>query len=226
MSMHCSPKIITDNLLVYLDAANQKSYPNYGLNKWGDLSRNGNHFFMQGNLINDTKSFLFPGNTANYFYSEQITNPITELTVEIWTYSNTNTTSDALYSFVSNDSITIYHGITDQSNLTMYGPNSSIASNKSILNDQWNHVVRTSRRSTGVEKLYLNGTIEYQGILDPNINFNQMGFVLLGQRPINGVLDVNYSYAGKIAIFKIYSKVLTDNEIKQNFNALKGRFFL
>ena len=70
MSIHCNPKIISKNLLVYLDAANQKSFPKYGLDKWGDISDQGNHFFMWGNLSNINDSFLFTGNTTNYFSSD------------------------------------------------------------------------------------------------------------------------------------------------------------
>ena len=34
------------------------------------------------------------------------------------------------------------------------------------------------------------------------------------------------NFDGKVAIARVYDKVLTDNEIVQNYNALKGRFGL
>jgi hypothetical protein len=47
MAFNYSPKIITDGLVLYLDAANPKSYVS-GSTTWGDLSRGGNN----GTLVN------------------------------------------------------------------------------------------------------------------------------------------------------------------------------
>jgi hypothetical protein len=40
--MYTGPKIVTDGLVLYLDAANTKSYPVSGT-AWNDLSGNGNN---------------------------------------------------------------------------------------------------------------------------------------------------------------------------------------
>lgn len=45
--MYTGPNIVTDGLVLYLDAANTKSYPGSGTT-WNDLSGNGNN----GTLIN------------------------------------------------------------------------------------------------------------------------------------------------------------------------------
>lgn len=226
MSIHCNPKIISKNLLVYLDAANQKSFPKYGLDKWGDISDQGNHFFMWGNLSNINDSFLFTGNTTNYFSSDRFDNhPTTELSVEMWILPNVNSTGDAFYSFISENSTDINHYISDQSNLTISGPNYTVTTGKSIIDGSWKHLIRTSIRNTGIEKLYINGTLEFEEVLSPSINFNQNGVILLGEKPnVSGILDSNYAYSGNIAIFKLYNKALNEDEVKQNFNALKGRF--
>lgn len=47
MAFHYSPKIVTDGLVMYLDAANTKSYVS-GSTSWNDISRGGNN----GTLIN------------------------------------------------------------------------------------------------------------------------------------------------------------------------------
>ena len=51
MGYNFSPKIVTDGLVLYLDAANPKSYVS-GSTTWRDLSRGGNN----GNLINGSFS--------------------------------------------------------------------------------------------------------------------------------------------------------------------------
>ena len=233
MSIHCNPKIVSKNLLVYLDAANKKSYPKYSLEYWGDISDQGNHFTMYGNLVNDTNSFLFPGNTSNYFYSAEFDNhPINELTVEMWVLPDLNSNGDVFYSFIhsENDMVSIIHSISisNQLNLVITGPNFNIETDVSILDNTWKHLVRTSSRNTGVEKIYVNGILKFEDILNPTNNFNENGVILLGEKPniINGVLDSDSAYSGELAIFKIYTKVLTEDEIKQNFNALKGKFIL
>lgn len=225
MSIHCNPKIINSNLFTYLDAANQKSYPKLGPNNWGDMSNRGNHFTMQGNLSNDSLAFRFVGNNTNYFSSENFIHPTSELTIEMWLLPTADTAGDAFYSFASENPSGVYHYMADQSNLTIFGPNFSISTGISILDNTWKHVVRTSLRTTGTEKVYVNGVLEYEGTLSPSITFNQVGYILLGQKPnSSGFLDSAYSYNGKMSIFKLYNKVLTDEEVKQNFIALKGRF--
>lgn len=63
MSFNYSPKIVTDGLVLYLDAANTKSYVS-GSTIWNDLSRNN----FNGSLINtptfnsqNSGSILFDG---------------------------------------------------------------------------------------------------------------------------------------------------------------------
>ena len=226
MSVHCSPKIVTENLLIYLDAANQKSYPKYGLDKWGDMTKNGNHFSMQGNLTNDTESFIFTENIDNYFSSSNLIHPASELTIEMWVLPDTNSTGDAFYSFISENPTGVNHYLANQSNLTIFGPNFSLTTGISILDQGWTHVVRTSLRSTGTEKIYINGDIRYENSLSATIPFSTSGYFLLGQRPgSGGTLDTAYAYAGKIAIFKVYNTVLIDDAIKENFIALRRRFY-
>ena len=228
MTICCSPKIIKNNLLIYLDAANQKSYPKYGLNKWGDISKNGNHFFMQDTVNHSVDSFIFDGTLENRFNSETLINhPTNELTIEMWLLPDINSTGDAFYSFTSDNPIGLYHYLANQSNLTIFGPNNSVNTGISLSTTTWTHLVRTSLRNTDVEKIYINGILEYEGSLGTLATFNQTGYFILGQKPnITGQLDPNYSFSGKMSIFKLYNKVLTTDEIKQNFNGLKGRFNL
>ena len=50
MGLHHSPRIVTDGLILCLDAADKNSYPGSG-NTWYDLSGNGN----DGILVNNPK---------------------------------------------------------------------------------------------------------------------------------------------------------------------------
>ena len=57
MPSSIGPKIVDENLIFYVDAANEKSYPGSG-NTWFDLSGSGNHAELSGTWSHDT------GNTA------------------------------------------------------------------------------------------------------------------------------------------------------------------
>ena len=90
MAFNYSPKIVTDGLVLYLDAANTRSYPGTGTT-WSDLSRSGNN----GSLINGPTfnsgnggSIVFDG--VNDYTSLNFINPFQE-TIIIWVKSNTAT---------------------------------------------------------------------------------------------------------------------------------------
>lgn len=226
MSTHCNPKVVTNNLILYLDAANQKSYPMNDSTYWYDMTKTNNRFSMIGNLTLDDESFLFPGNISNYFISaDNLTHELSKLTIEMWVLPNFDSGETSLYSFISTDATITHHYISNPSNLTIAGPFAPVSIDKSILDNKWKQVVRTSSRNTGEEQIYVDGIKVFDEILSPTINFTQIGNILLGQRPSNsGVLNPLFSYYGKIAVFKLYNTVLSDNDVKQNFNALKGRF--
>ena len=86
MAFNYSPKVVTDGLVLYLDAANPKSYVS-GSTTWGDLSRGGNN----GTLVNGPTfdggnggSIVFDGVND---YGTVPTNPLlitTEFTKSIW----------------------------------------------------------------------------------------------------------------------------------------------
>jgi len=70
MSYRNGPKIVTDGLIAYLDAANTKSYPSSGT-IWYDLSKNENHgTISSGEFVSgDFGGYLRnSGNTSNAFY--------------------------------------------------------------------------------------------------------------------------------------------------------------
>ncbi len=82
MSLHHSPRIVTDGLVLYLDAANPKSYPGTGTS-WYDLSGNGNNGTLVNGIgydSNNRGSMVFDG--VDDFISINYTNSIE--TMSIW----------------------------------------------------------------------------------------------------------------------------------------------
>ena len=93
MAFSYSPKIITDGLVLYLDAANPYSYVS-GSTAWNDISRGGNN----GTLINGPTfsieslgSIVFDG-TNDYVAATNLTGSTTNsFTLETWVnFTNAN----------------------------------------------------------------------------------------------------------------------------------------
>lgn len=60
MAFNRGPNIVTDGLVLALDAGNIKSYPGSG-NIWSDLSRNGNNGILQNNVSYNDGYLTFDG---------------------------------------------------------------------------------------------------------------------------------------------------------------------
>ena len=79
------PTFTEDGLIVNLDARNSNSYSGSG-NTWSDLSGNGNHFTIQGQMPhNSTDGFTFQsGQTSNYPYINNFQHPTSAFTDELY----------------------------------------------------------------------------------------------------------------------------------------------
>ena len=80
----------------------------------------------------------------------------------------------------------------------------------------------TQTAGTSVAKIYVNGILEstsptYTGVTISNYVWP----FSLGNHSVS-----RYPFVGSISCFKLYNRILTDLEILNNFNALKGRFGL
>jgi hypothetical protein len=110
------------------------------------------------------------------------------------------------------DSITQFYGNAGSNNNPYVGV-SSPATPRSV----WS--VLCAVRSTTEFKWYLNGSLS-------NTSSNPYG--VLANTPAN--INIGYGYAGfwqgDMAMVTAYTRALTDAEVAQNFNAIRGRFNL
>lgn len=111
------------------------------------------------------------------------------------------------------------------SNSDRYGLTSTQTTNLGLLNN-WKHYVFEMRSDVSYtnNKIYVNG--EEQSLsqvagteLSGTRSFNNGNGRIAGWRANN-----NYRMPMDCAIFKVYNRALTASEVKQNFNALRGRF--
>lgn len=228
MGVSYSPKIVTDGLVLALDAANPKSYPGSGTT-WNDLSGNGNN----GTLVNgptfdsgNNGSIVFDGVNDRVDITS-FTSLSQNLTFSLW-FNPTSLPSlsniNVLYSIAETETIRLYKNSNFQENnlawLVYYDRvNESIGAvlpQYTYTTGVWTNTVMTLNES-GQYKVYING----------NLFSTQNPSNFVRWKLPTGLLRISSTtFPGKTSTFNITEKVLTQQEVLQNYNATKGRFGL
>jgi hypothetical protein len=233
MSFSYSPKIITDGLVLYLDAANAKSYVS-GSTTWRDISRGGNNgTLVNGPTFNTSNggSIVFDGvdDYVDCDTASSLNDALTGLTVSVWYKVGTKRTEIIAENGTSFTTNTFYIAQEDANNLSFAIANPSgqyqrIFGNTSYTIGTWYNFVGVW--SSGSSLLaYINGQDTSQALLSPFGNLISVrsgnSNLFIARRP-GGSL---YS-SGTISQFSIYNRSLTAQEIQQNYNATKTRYGL
>jgi hypothetical protein len=205
-----SPRIVTDGLVLCLDAGNTKSYPGSGTT-WTDLSGNGNDgtltngpTFDSGNL----GSIVTDGSNDFIQTSAQMFNPNSNFSVSFFVK---RTGSGSLIANTSNGSFQIQLS-GSLSVLDSFIVNLFTFTNVTVVNT-WYNLCLT--RSGNLYTLYRNGSVF--GSFSSSNSFTR-GPNVLGK-------NVNSEFwGGHYGVVLCYNKALTAAEITQNYNALKGRY--
>lgn len=228
MALAHSPRIVTDGLVLALDAANKKSYPGSGTT-WFDLSGRGNHAslvngptfsnsFMGGILTDGSNDYI----DTNYFLPNSnftVTCVIKRVGISYWNPIWANEIYNSglgYYAFFGNaTTFTFTKSLSAQDSVTISqsgAPNIYTIS----LSDAGN--------GTGTSSVYLNGTLLRSQIL--TLSSTSTKTVKISTRHSNDGTGIVDTRSNEVYVFSVYERVLTPSEIRQNFNALRGRFGL
>ena len=226
--------IVTDGLVLYLDAANTKSIVS-GSTTWNDLSRGGNN----GTLISGSTfdsgnggSLVFDG-SSNYVLGDTVLEPQNNaLSISTW-FKPTGPPSN------NNDS---YGGVvlvnTNQANIS-YALGYSWANQCVSFNTKVNDLLTSSNNSVlrnsisyitaifnGSQQLiYLNGQLLTSRAYTIPLSYLSSGdrFFRIGQWGASGFPR---NFNGRIYQMSMYNRALSSQEILQNYNATKARYGL
>jgi len=229
MATKYSPKIITNGLVLSLDAANNKSYPRSGTT-WTDLSGNSN----TGTLTNGPSfnganggSIVFDGvddyisGTNNS--SLQLLN---DLTIGAWVkLGSGGNANQGIFEKMVNTGYSGY-GITRQDDYFKFwtGSGGTFAYTNSNITyssgNNWYYVV--GRRMAGNNRLFINSILQTDSQSPP---LSDSGEVYVIGRYYSNIANTFY-FVGNIAHVLLYNRALTDAEILQNYNVNKSRFGL
>ena len=226
-SPYIPPPIVTDGLILYLDAGNINSYPGSGTT-WTDLSGNNNN----GTLVNGpTFNSDNGGNIVldgvddyiNILNNSTLNSNVT--TISMWfQYSTVNGGYGSLISKADPSgtfngwNIYIFNNIINaQIKNTVDTTDISGTTNSTNV---WYNVTLISV-SDGTSYLYLNNALLNSA--------STVSYSVTNTQPlrIGRAVDTFWTnFGGKIANVIIYNRALNSTEILQNYNAQKSRFGL
>jgi hypothetical protein len=219
------PSIVREGLVLHLDAANTKSYPGTGT-VWKDLSGLGNN----GTLINGTEysadnkgNMLFDGvnDSASFVVSDDISgnNP---WTISIW--ANVNSTENGtgrqgwlIWQGPGGQTVNqlIAMGVTSGSIEVAHWGNDTIFTGAEVVFDGW--AMYTCTFDGTSEYVYVND-LQSGGPKNTTLSITT-GTWYLGSRALSSdFLNT------RISVFNLYNRALSESEVKQNFEAIRGRY--
>ena len=216
--------IVTDGLVLYLDAANTKSYPGSGTT-WTDLADRKTGRLTNGPTFSSANggSIVFDGiddyislNLANV---PNLTNPLTVcafVNTSIITSSNQviygpeANGSDNWISISNNRAQILATELPDVNNFFL-------TSTTVIQSDTWYYI--TGIVNNNVIQLYINGVLEATSDTQVFTAASWNSPTRIGQRATG-----QFPFNGRIAHLQGYNRALSGQEILQNYNATKKRY--
>lgn len=237
MALGHGPEITTEGLILYLDSGNSISYPGSG-SAWNDITDNRlsasavqSPAFSSSNIgyfSFDGGSITTIGQVDSFSISDNsVLDNMSEISIEMWLYitssnaspnllfSKRSTTSDGYVGFFSNSGFTFRFGTSIGTQLTWTTTPATLA---------WQHLVITVGASGG--KVFQNGQeVHSDNTYTGNFgNINTASNLLIGD--VNPTSSGIYGFNGRLSIFKIYNKILSAENILQNYVSIKGRYGL
>ena len=221
MSLSHSPKVVTDGLMLYLDAANKRSYPGTGAT-WSDLAgtNNGTLNNMEDNFDPAGKgSLTFDGTDEYVELGTSITRYFVDITISLWVYPLISSGTQYLASKYTypNGWFIYYSGnkfcIDGRVSAQQYITNTS--SDTYAINN-WYNVVFT--RSTSNWRLYVNSILQADNIWNNGTSqfTTDASFYIAKLNAVESQLIVSD--------IKGYNRALTGDEVRQNYLATRGRY--
>jgi hypothetical protein len=246
--------VVQSGLVLNLDAGVLSSYPGTGTT-WTDLSGNGNNgtltnMEVPGDYSTSNGGFLTFDGTNEFVNTNYSVNNLNDATISCWMRTSV-TQKSGFFGFrtsaspgVGFDWVQFQFYITGDTNAGTTGnylkydefsgtPPSQISRSlfigtTSITTGNWINIVATSSSTKSV--VYFNGSQVAE-----NINATQPSRNVGATLKIGGAGDWtstqpsqmlnDYYFNGNIAIGLVYNRALTPQEIQQNFNATKSRYF-
>jgi hypothetical protein len=216
MGLKHHPRIVTNGLVMYVDAANTRSYSGSGFTANGLIGGIG------GTLVNGTGFgttnngfFIFDGSNDHINFGNSSTLQQTSGTISAWARTSAPGGSfrgiiakQGAYGLFYADSILVSYD---------WAAGATRSTGINIVDNTWKNVVLTYQ--SGVSNgtfIYLNGV----PVLNTTITIQSQLANLFGGAEANA----NQFASCQISSLNMYNRVLTAQEVLQNYNATKMRY--
>ena len=233
MGVTYNPRIVTDGLVLALDAGNTKSYPGSGTT-WTDLSGNGNNGTFVGTTTFDssTNSISFDSG-SNTYVQTPFNSLLTDISISVWFNAEVQDSDSGsglrpivmLGNFLTQGPLEISmlrNGIAEVGRLR-FGIGSDDPVYRYVTNERyddqnWHNAVLVKDNTT--MNVYIDGNLEVSQVNDNDILYDTSIALRIG----GGTSSTARRFLGKVATTSVYNKALTATEIQQNFNATRSRY--
>jgi hypothetical protein len=223
MAVYGGPEVVSDGLVLCLDAGNSRSYPGSGT-VWTDLSG-------RNNVSTITNSPVYSSSNGGYFNFDGVDDyveiqnsssisPTSEITVSCW--CRVTAASGTMIRRNGNDYLLEWNPETNKLEWYLFTSSGAyfIYSSLGLSFNVWYNTLVNYKAGVG-GNMYLNGSI-----LPTTVGATELGNL----NQSNSYLRVgNYggeTFQGSIAQVSIYNRALSAAEVAQNYAATRGRFGL
>ena len=222
MALSHSPSIVTNGLVLYLDASNPRSYPGAGTT-WFDVSGNGNN----GTLTNMSvpacyvrtyggRALDFDGVNDQVNLGSSVVLDTRSFTISFWAAQTGG--ASATMPIGNRNTTNSYVWFRSANYLRMAFPVGVVEFTSVTSFVGWSHYVLTGKTSSsGLSSIGLSVNSIPQSpinVLDSTFTVNTLGAGYSGA----------FWFLGQIDDAQIYNRALSPSEIAQNYNATRGRF--
>ena len=221
MGLGHSPSIVMDSLLLSIDAANSRSYSGSGNTIYGLVGLNCNLVNGVGFTTSNRGCLSFDGSNDHLTSTLDLRR---DFSLSCWVYqNNVNFAYFGLGDPANNAALHIFNSSDGYLRFGMYYNDLQTDGVSFSTNTWYNYVFTYSHSSPYTKKIFRNGQQ-----LNAT-NSGQAQFTGTGTFRIGALWSTSASshYAnGLISQVLVYGKVLSEAEIRQNFNATKKRYGL
>lgn len=222
MALDHGPKIVTSGLVFSIDAADSNSYRSGSafVYNTANLERSGSVSGSMGYSSQARGAFAFSGNGAAILFPEDSSLNTQTPTVEVWI--KTNNTNQSGFWFEKGQVNTQYSLFQESTNIVWRQASLSqyTATSTYINTTDWAQVVGTF--VSGDRRTYINGIVRTSDTQTGTISTNSNGMSIGLFGGFNG--SRGYSYNGNIGAIRVYNRVLSPQEILQNYNEQLNRY--
>ena len=221
MAFHYSPKLVTDRLVLALDAGNIKSYPGSGAS-WVDLSSNSNNATLFNSPTYSDGNLTFNGSTQ-YAQANSVTDEIVSGDFTLMAIIKGGTQDHkSILSFNTNTGGNRQLWMVRNAGMGMYDGGTWNIGSIDVDDNQWHLVMATYDYSTKGLKTYTDGVLDLNVTTNTQINVQSSDTANIGMEFDGGSASDHFN--GSIPMVYVYNRVLSQDEVTQNFEAFKTRF--